>query len=268
LKQVLATVISNEQLWDEHWINRHRKFLGTWLMWLKCPEIALEAKPGKFVMIRCGERCTLPRPFSVHQLSSDSIALFFAVLESGKGTQWLAQRLAGDTIELFGPLGNGFSIHPSSNNLLLVAGGNGIAPLYCLAQELLRKKCSVTLLYGTADKKRYSISPQINLVPATEDGTVGHMGKVTDLLLEYVDWADQIFACGPTAMYHDIANRANDLNLEGKPVQISLEMRMGCGRGICYGCTLKTKSGLKQVCKDGPVFELKDILWDELALDY
>jgi dihydroorotate dehydrogenase electron transfer subunit len=265
LKQVTATVKSNETLWGEHWLQGYRKYLGTQLIWLNCPEVASEAKPGQFVMVNCGEECILPRPFSVHQVNDEGdIAIFFAVLENGKGTGWLSQLRTNDSVVLLGALGKGFSIHPNSTNLLLVAGGNGIAPLYFLAQEALKKKYSVTLLYGTADNKRYAISPQIKLVPATEDGSVGKKGMITDLVADYVDWADQVFACGPVPMYRDMALKKQELKLKGKPVQISLEVRMGCGLGVCYGCTVKTKSGLKQVCKDGPVFDLDDILWDEL----
>ena len=261
MKQVSAHVISNEQLWGEYWVLRHRKFLGAWLIRLKCPDVASEAKPGQFVMVRCGGDCVLPRPFSIHQVNEDGITLFYAVLVDGKGTNWLSQRYKGETVELCGPLGNGFSINPHSHNLLLVAGGNGIAPLYYLAQEELKKKHSVTLLYGTADKKRYSISPQIELVSATEDGSVGKKGLVTDFLLDFANRADQIFACGPLPMYRAMAQMEE---LKNKPVQISLEVTMGCGRGVCFGCTLKTKHGLKLCCQDGPVFGLDDILWDEL----
>jgi len=88
---------------------------------------------------------------------------------------------------------------------------------------------------------------------------------VLDLLMPGVaDSADQVFACGPTAMYREMAQRKETLGLKGKPVQVSLEMRMGCGLGVCYACTVRTRNGLKQVCKDGPVFELDDIIWDEL----
>jgi dihydroorotate dehydrogenase electron transfer subunit len=236
---------------------------GVYLIWLESPQIASTAQPGRFVMVHCGEETLLRRPLSIHQLANNSkLAFLFNVV--GKGTYWLAQRQTGDNIDLLGPLGNGYSIHPESHNLLLVAGGIGIAPLYFLAQDVLEKKCSVTLLYGTADKKRYSIPPQIKLVSATEDGTVGHHGMITDLLPEFADWADQIFACGPTEMYKSMATQNQKL-LKTKSVQISLEVRMGCGRGVCYGCTVKTKRGLKQVCQDGPVFDLEDVLWDELA---
>jgi len=218
-------------------------------------------------MVNCGEECLLPRPFSIHQVNDDAIALFYAVLIDGKGTSWLSQRHKEARIKLFGPLGNGFSIAPGSNNLLLVAGGNGIAPLYFLARRAWEQDYSITLLYGTANKNRYilNLPPEIKIVATTEDGTVGHRGLVTDLLPDFTSWADQVFACGPMPMYHDMAHRKRELRLKGKPVQISLEVRMGCGLGVCYGCTVKTKSGLKQVCKDGPIFNLDDILWEELA---
>ncbi len=252
MKQDFAPIISNTEVMP-----------GVYLIWLESPQIASEAKPGQFVMVRCGEETLLRRPLSVHRVDGGKIALLFAIV--GKGTEWLSQRQTGDKLDIFGPLGNGFSIHSASKNLLLVAGGNGIAPLYFLAQEAERRDCSVTLLYGTADKKRYSIPLQIELVAATEDGTVGRKGMITDFLPDFADRADQIFACGPIEMYRDMALRKKELKLEGKQVQISLEVRMGCGLGVCYGCTVKTKEGLKQVCKDGPIFDLDAILWDELS---
>jgi len=106
--------------------------------------------------------------------------------------------------------------------------------------------------------------PEAELIIATEDGTAGQKGMITDFLPDFIDWADQVFACGPISMYHTMAARKQQL-LKAKSAQVSLEVRMGCGRGVCYGCTVRTKRGLKQVCKDGPVFDLEDILWDELA---
>lgn len=267
--QVLATVISNEKVVPGMERLGARTVLSRRLMWLRCLEIAREAKPGQFVMVRCGEGCILPRPFSIHQVKGNNIALFFAVWEDGKGTGWLSQRQKGDTIELLGPLGNGFAIYPTTGNLLLVAGGVGIAPLYFLAQEALRRGCSVTLLYGTGTERRYPenlLPAGIKVVAATEDGAVGRKGRVTDLLADFIDQADQVFACGPMAMYHDMALKRQELKLKGKPVQVSLEVRMGCGRGICYGCTLKTDDGLKLVCQHGPVFDLNSIIWDRLCV--
>ena len=255
MKQVTASVTSNREVMP-----------GVYLIWLESPQIASTARPGQFVMVRCGEESLLRRPLSIHKLGKAKLALLFSVV--GRGTHWLAHRQTGDNLDLLGPLGNSYSIHPASRNLLLVAGGIGIAPLCFLAQEALNQGCSVTLLLGapTATQlyPRELLSSGAELGIATEDGTAGKKGMVTDLLPNFARRVDQIFACGPALMYRDMATQSRQI-LEAKSVQISLEVRMGCGLGICYGCTLRTKRGLKQVCQDGPVFELDDIFWDELA---
>ena len=219
-------------------------------------------------MVRCGEESLLRRPLSIHQLGKAKLAFLFTVV--GKGTHWLAQCQAGDNIDLLGPLGNGYSLYPDSHNLLLVAGGIGIAPLCFLAQEALNQGCSVTLLLGAPTATQLypgDLLPSgAELVIATEDGTTGKKGMITDLLPDFARWADQTFACGPSSMYRAMATQSQQL-LEAKSVQVSLEMRMGCGLGICYGCSLRTKRGLKQVCRDGPVFELNDIFWDDPAFN-
>jgi len=268
LKQVIATIIDSRPFSFQPRQSGNRVLLGFHRMWLSCPQIE-KAKSGQFVMVRCGEECVLPRPFSIHQVNDDKVALWIAVWEEGKGTQWLAQRQAGDTVELVGPLGNNYEIQSDSHKLLLLAGGVGIAPLYFLAQEAAMRQCSVILIHGASTEINLypepylkKIAPEIELVTVTEDGSAGKKGKITELIPKYIDWADQIFACGPLGMYQAMAQMTE---LRSKPVQISLEVRMGCGRGVCYGCTVKTKSGLKQVCTDGPVFDLDDILWDELG---
>ncbi|MDD5038157.1 MAG: dihydroorotate dehydrogenase electron transfer subunit [Dehalococcoidales bacterium] len=269
MKLVSANVIDNREILQEVSRPNTRAVFKVHLIWLRCPEIAREAKPGQFVMVHCGEDCILPRPFSIHQVKGENIALFFTVWKDGKGTGWLSLRQSGDMMKLLGPLGNGFFVNPDSRKLLLVAGGIGIAPLYLLAQEEQKKGLAITLLYGTAYEERYEnklpLPPGIQLVSITEDGSVGKKGRVTDRLPDYIDWADQIFACGPMPMYRDMAARRRQL-LKSKPVQVSLEVMMGCGRGVCYGCTVKTKQGLKEVCQDGPVFDLDDVLWDELGI--
>ena len=258
MRQATAAVISNNEVMP-----------GVCLIWLDSPQIAPQAQPGQFVMVRCGEglEYQLRRPLSIHQLDGNEIALLFTVV--GKGTRWLSQRHAGDNPDLLGPLGNGYSFRPGSHNLLLVAGGIGIAPLLFLAQQALNRRHSVTLLLGAPTASQlypeYLLPPEVKLITATEDGTAGKKGLITDLLPDFIGWADQIFACGPTSMYQTMAAQKQKL-LKTKPVQVSLEVRMGCGLGVCYGCTIKTKSGLKQVCKDGPIFDLDDILWDELGL--
>jgi len=239
---------------------------GTHLVWLEAPEIAAAARPGQFVMVRC-EDTLLRRPLSVHQTDGDKLALLFTVV--GKGTSWLSQCQKGETVDIFGPLGNGYTIYQESKNLLLVAGGIGIAPLRFLVDIAIREGKKVTLLMGS--RSGINLLPistpqglltegvlpfNINVVNATDDGTEGFKGLVTELILGYIDCGDQIFACGPVGMYKTMAQMPE---LKDKPVQISLEIMMGCGAGVCYGCTIRTKSGLKQVCKDGPVFELSDL---------
>lgn len=256
MRQAEAAIISNNEIMP-----------GVYLIWLDCPTLTPEAKPGQFVMVRCGdgEKFQLRRPFSIHQIDGKRLALLFNVV--GRGTHWLSQRQAGDNLDLLGPLGNGYTIYPNSKNLLLVAGGIGVAPLLFLGQKALKQGCSITLLLGASTTPQLYpknlIPPEVKLITTTEDGTSGQKGMVTNLFPDYIDGADQVFACGPPSMYQTMA--AQKL-LKKKPVQISLEVRMGCGLGVCYGCTVKTKNGLRQVCKDGPVFELDDILWGELGL--
>jgi dihydroorotate dehydrogenase electron transfer subunit len=264
LRLITATVIDNKQILEGIRHRSGRSILSVQLIRLRCSQIE-KPEPGQFVMVRCGEESALPRPFSIHQVNGDSIGLFFNVWEGGKGTQWLAQLQVGDTLKLFGPLGNGFTIQPDSKKLLLLSGGIGIAPLRFLADEAIKRGLSVTLLCGTPTSHRYppeSLPPKIELVTVTEDGSAGKKGMITDVLPDFIKDSNQIFACGPLVMYQTMAKMSE---LKTKSVQISLEVRMGCGLGVCYGCTVKTKNGLKQVCQNGPIFELNDILWEELA---
>ncbi len=274
MKQVSAHITSNVELMpDIH------------LMWIEAPDIAFNAYPGQFITVIC-EGFTLRRPFSIHQAKQSQIAILFKVV--GKGTSWLSQCHKGDKIDILGPLGNGFTIAPSAKNLLLVAGGIGIAPLVFLAQyassrysiSLIHGASTATELYPLAKtdviaSKANQSQEEIRFIPITEDGTSGEKGMITDILPRFLDWADQIFACGPLDMYKAMANislpakapsRVKQSNLKIKKCQVSLEVRMGCGIGACYGCTINTKKGLKKVCLDGPVFELDDILWQEVRI--
>jgi dihydroorotate dehydrogenase electron transfer subunit len=282
MKQTLCSVASNVEVMP-----------GVYLMWIEAPDIVAVAQPGQFITIRC-EDFILRRPFSIHQVGNNSvigspdaigtkqsqIAILFRV--AGKGTFWLSRRQAGEKIDILGPLGKGFAVGPKSENLLLVAGGIGIAPLIFLAQRASSQH-QITLIHGTstaaqlypfssAGKRRSKVAPLPNgvqFVPVTEDGSMGRKGMATDILADSLDWADQIYACGPVDMYKAMAetpSRANRSNLKLKECQVCLEVRMGCGFGACYGCTIDTRKGLKQVCRDGPVFELDDIIWQEVRI--
>jgi dihydroorotate dehydrogenase electron transfer subunit len=261
MKQVRAPIISNIEAMPQ-----------TYLFRLEAPEIAAEAKPGQFIMAGCGKDTFLPRPFSIHRIDGGQIVLLFKVV--GKGTDWLAHQQKGDSLNIFGPLGNGFTVSPDSRNLLLAGGGIGIAPLCFLADYALTQGKTVTIIQGAATGScLFPISsPQklfnkgvypgsLHVFNATEDGSEGFKGLATQLIPHYLKNIDQVYACGPMPMYKTMAQMPE---LKGKDVQLSLEIMMGCGTGVCYGCTIKTRSGLKQVCKDGPVFGMELILEDLL----
>lgn len=261
MNQLKAAVVSALEVMPENYI-----------IWLEAPEIAVGARPGQFLMVGCGEDTVLPRPFSVHRADNNRIAILFNIV--GKGTRWLSLRKKGDTLNIFGPLGNGFTIDPDARNLLIVAGGIGIAPLCFLAERAAAAGKKVTLLIGarsagclfpvSSPQSLYDggmLPSNICVITATDDGSEGCRGPVTGLVPAYAEGIDQIFACGPLAMYRTMAQMPE---LKGKFVQISLEITMGCGTGVCYGCTIRTKNGLKQVCTDGPVFDIGEVEWGEL----
>jgi dihydroorotate dehydrogenase electron transfer subunit len=299
MKQSLCTIASNVEALP-----------GIHLMWIEAPDITSSVLPGQFITVRCGN-FTLRRPLSVHQASPSTgedsgegeIALLFKV--TGKGTHWLSQRQTGEKIDILGPLGNGFSIPPTnseeSKHLLLVAGGIGIAPLVFLMQSASSQH-QITLIHGASTasqlysfdyaqgrhissggEKRSELPPllkEVQFIPITEDGSAGKKGMATDILPDFLDWADQVYACGPVDMYKAMALTLNPSTLTGeekgegeqqsslklRKCQVSLEVRMGCGFGACYSCTINTKKGLKQVCRNGPVFELDDIIWQEVRI--
>lgn len=257
MKQVRATIISNSQIIPGH----H-------LLYLEAPDIVTDASAGQFVTIRCGDSLILRRPISIHQVTdSNRLSLFFKV--AGQGTLWLSQRQKGERLDLLGPLGNSFVMEPASRNLLLVAGGMGIAPLAFLAQQALKQNKSPRLLLGARTKELLYpteyLPSGIEVFVTTEDGSYGTKGMASDILCHHINWADQILACGPKAMYQTIANLMQQQPAR-KPVQVSLEVRMGCGLGACFSCSIKTRYGMKQVCKDGPVFNLEEILWQEVKI--
>ncbi|MBE0480074.1 MAG: dihydroorotate dehydrogenase electron transfer subunit [Dehalococcoidia bacterium] len=239
---------------------------GAWLLRVRAPDL-VHARAGQYVMVRCGEGMEMPlrRPLTVHRTSAEGeIQLLYAVV--GRGTEWLAGRREGDALDIIGPLGNGFDAVPPSSRVLLVAGGMGVAPMVSLACQSLAEGAFVTLVIGAGTVA--GIYPD-NLLPAgvstiitTEDGSAGRKGMATDFIEELSRDADRVFACGPLEMYRKMAGLSC---LAGKPVRLLLEAVLGCGMGACLSCTIETKSGPRKVCKDGPVFELSDILWDKIT---
>ena len=255
MKLVNARIMSNSEILP-----------NIYLMRVKALEIAASASPGQYVMVRCGEGHGMPlrRPLGIHRIFEDSIALLFTVI--GRGTEWLSQRKEGDAVDIFGPLGKGFEVHPSARSLLLIAGGVGVAPLVALAEKAIADGLSVRLLIG--EKSSAKIYPErllpsgIKPVITTEDGSLGQKGMITDILPRFIPEADQIFACGPLPMYRAIAKMSS--KFKGKPVYVLLETVMGCGVGACLSCSIETKHGRRLVCKDGPVFDLNDIIWNKI----
>jgi len=262
MEQIVSPVISNDEV-----------MAGGYLMWLDCGRIASTVVAGQFVMTLCRDSGSdtplLRRPFSVHRVDGNRVALLYAVV--GQGTQWLSDRKAGDEVDILGPLGNGFSVAPASKRLLLVAGGMGVAPTVALADYALVRGHETTLLIGCKSvahlypeaELAQAVSRGLNVAFVTEDGSKGHKGVVTDVLAGLSRATDQVFICGPLPMYRAIA--AEMAMLSGKPAQVCLEQMMGCGWGVCYGCTIETNAGLKRVCQDGPVFDIEDIKWNSVV---
>jgi dihydroorotate dehydrogenase electron transfer subunit len=266
LEQISATIISNQELTEGN-----TKIPKVNLICVEAHKIAIAAKPGQFVMVNCGTEVVLRRPLSIHQTTASSNRVYFLFKVVGKGTFWLSKRQKGEKLDLLGPLGNGFTVKPKSRKLLLIAGGIGISPIAFLAQQAINQGKQPTLLLGAQKKeevyKQNLPTNGLETIILTEDGSDGIKGKVSDFhsLTDYIRQADQIFGCGPLPMYRAIADLTLKMSLD-KDIQVSLETRMGCGIGICYGCSIKTKHGMKMVCHDGPVFNMEEIIWQEIKL--
>lgn len=269
MKQSLSKVASNQELLP-----------GVHLMWIDDPDIASMARAGQFVTLRC-EGLILRRPFAIHQVNASQVAILFKRV--GEGTHWLSQLRKGDRVDVLGPLGNGFNIGADSSNLLLLAGGIGIAPLILLAQQASVQH-GVTLIHGAStgtqvypvaslcgnEEDLLPFDDRVRFIEVTEDGSKGCKGLVSDVVTDFLNWADQVYACGPVDMYRAISQLATACGAAGgdklRKCQVSLEVRMGCGIGACRGCTVITERGPRTVCSDGSIFELGDILWSEVRL--
>jgi len=241
------------------------------LMHVAVPEgVVRECRPGRFFEIICRFQDSLDpllrRPYSVYGAPEDSGHIQFLVRPYGRGSRWLADRKVGDELEILGPLGNEYTIDPNARNLLLVAGGVGVAPMVMLAHEAASKGLNVTFLLGSTKEDgllaAHYLPSEVEYVVATNDGSKGYQGFVTDLAADYVRWADQIFACGPEPMYHSLRRVIEPHRINRKPqVQVSMEREMACGLGACLGCVVETKHGMQTTCVQGPVFDMDDIVW-------
>lgn len=229
-------------------------------MWLSAKEIAEQAAPGQFISLYCEDSGRiLPRPISICEIDKQKGALRIVYRIAGKGTAEFSQKKAGDTIDILGPLGNGFPMEKTEGKrVFLMGGGIGIPPMLETAKEA---KGEVTIIAGYRDKNIFlqeELQKAGKFVVATEDGSLGTKGNVMDAIRENHLEADLIFACGPAPMLRAIKVYAQEQDI---PCYISMEERMACGIGACLACVCKSKEvdahsqvHNKRVCKDGPVF--------------
>ncbi len=236
-----------------------------YLLKIDAPYIAEHAKPGHFVMLKAsmGIEPLLKRPFGIFKAEPPFIWVYFEVV--GKGTELIAALRANDKVEVLGPLGNGFPEF-EEKNLLMVAGGRGIAPIY-YAIGNYGSSNHVFLIYGARTADDLNLLEEINALPLrriflyTDDGSKGKKGVVTTDIRQIIseNKIDATVSCGPDAMFESLAAEISDIKVEN---YVSLEALMGCGFGICYSCAVKTVAGeYKKVCIDGPVFKLEEIAW-------
>jgi dihydroorotate dehydrogenase electron transfer subunit len=254
-------------------IRKNRRLSADCLqMEVEWPAALADPQPGQFVMVRT-RTSTDPlwrRPFGIHDFRRGRVVTAAAILYQvvGPTTRDLADRRPGETIDLVGPLGKGFSLDGEEH--LLVAGGRGIAPLFFLARCLRRRRRRVRVLIGgaTADhvlKVKELQGMGFSVAMATVDGSLGKKGLVTSLLDKALrSLSDRqrsrltIAACGPEPMLKAVSELAARA---GVPAQISLDTLMACGQGYCQGCTVSTGSGYRLCCQDGPVFVNRDLTW-------
>jgi len=229
-----------------------------------------DVRPGQFVEILCRSPYSsdplLRRPYSVYGANPERGDMTVLVRPYGRGSGWLVQQPAGTPLDVLGPLGNSFTIAPKSRNLLMVAGGVGAAPLLMLAVEAVKQGLNVAWLLGAMNAEGLlepdHLPQEVEYVVATDDGSAGHQGFVTDLIPQYLPWADQVFSCGPEPMFRSLRREVLANRFADKPtVQLSVERTMACGVGACLGCVVETRRGMKTSCVEGPVFEMDELVW-------
>lgn len=211
--------------------------------------------PGQFVNIKL-DGFFLRRPISVCDCVGENLTLIYKTV--GRGTEQMSRMAAGDELDLLTGLGNGYNTKTSGGSPLLVGGGVGVPPMYMLCKKLVAegKKVTVVLGFNSKDDVFYedefrALGADVHI--ATADGTYGTKGFVTDVIknLQYTFF----YTCGPEPMFRAMHKMMKT------PGQYSFEERMGCGFGACMGCSCKTLTGNKRICKEGPVMESEEIIW-------
>lgn len=254
--QELCTVTHSEKLGD-----------GLFSLILDAPRIAALAHAGQFVHITCGEGNLLRRPISICDVQGDSARIVFQV--KGEGTAWLSARKAGETLDVLGALGHGYDLSVLGDRPVFIGGGIGVPPMLLTMRAARAQGAQPTAILGFRGRDAVILEEEFRangvVFVTTDDGSYGAHGFVTDLLREHAQGFTSICACGPKPMLRAIAAFAEQVGL---PCQVSLEERMGCGIGACLvcACELKLRDGEQgvrygHVCKDGPVFDAKEVVW-------
>ena len=245
-----AVVISQEKLATD-----------IYSMWINT-NIAKEAKPGQFISVYTkNEAKLLPRPISICEIDDKKTALRIVYRKAGKGTEEFSKYRSGASVNILGPLGNGFPL--CDEKAILIGGGIGIPPMLELAKTLESEK---TIVVGYRNSEMFlnnDLACYAKLVVATEDGSVGTKGNVIDAIREQNVSGSVIYACGPIPMLRGVKEYAKE---KGIKAYISMEEKMACGVGACLGCVCKStnvddhsKVNNKRICADGPVFNAEDI---------
>jgi len=247
----LCEVVDNEQL-----------LADTFALTVICKELALEARAGQFVHIECGESCLLRRPVSICSVRGDALEFVFEV--KGEGTRWLSAREPGHMLDILGPLGNGFYL--PDGDIIVIGGGIGSPPMLFASESATG---NVTAVLGFRNENRIILKEEFASVCdevyiTTDDGSFGILGPATVPLVDLLERGgyEAVLACGPRAMLSAIAVLCK---LYSIPCQVSLEERMGCGVGACLVCACAMANDgvgrMGRVCKDGPVFDVEEIVW-------
>ena len=283
MRLVAAELVESRQILPAQWIQSFH-----------APELATGSRAGQFVHVRTGDYSglLLRRPFSINTADPASGIITIHFRTVGRGTDSLTHLRPGETLDMLGPLGRLFEVDPRSRHLLIIAGGLGIAGVRMLVDEAIRDGRQVVVLFGAATAREVYPSnllpDEVEYVVATDDGSLGHCGFVTDLVPEYEAWADRAFACGPQPMLAVLARlaagRRERLGVAklgrkrgggkqeplGSPaarrksyLQVAMEQNMGCAVGACLGCVVMGAAGQPQrVCREGPVFASEEIAWE------
>jgi dihydroorotate dehydrogenase electron transfer subunit len=240
---------------------------GVHLIEMHAPKLAQAAQPGQYCMVRCCDTLAtdplLRRPFFVHTVQRGQGLCTLLVHVRGRGTAWLVKQQEGASLDILGPMGHGWIVRPVVRNLLLISEGARMPALTLLAQAAIEQELAVTIMQQCENAD--GVYPPA-LLPAeaeyqivTRDGSVGLRGELLDIVGNYLGWADAAY-CSVSqetslALYH-----AHDRLRLKHFAQATMLQSLACGSGACLSCTVKTHSGPKLVCRDGPVFDLRDIV--------